>query len=172
MKFRFILCAAIVAGFSLSAVAEAAPLIGYVDMQKAILRVEEGQAARATLEKTLKKKQKELTKKKDELEAFRKKLGGDKLTPEQRKQLSEKGAKLQQEFMKEQNDLQKLERDTLGKIMTKMRTIIKKIGKKGEYDLILEISESRLLFAQEHLDLTNEVIRTYNKTHPKKKGRK
>ena len=170
MNFRLILCAAVTAGLCVSALpAEAAPLIGYVDLQKAILQVEEGQAARAKLEKTLQKKQKGLTAKKDELEALTKKLSSGKVTDAQRTKFNKQRAELQEQFVKEQNELQQLERNTLGKIMTKMRKVIDGIGKKGGYTMILEVQQNRLLFAQEHLDLTNEVIRKYNQVHGKKK---
>ena len=169
MTFRFILSAAVVAAFSLSAVtADAAALIGYVDLQKAILKVEEGKAARAKLEKTLKAKQGQLTKKKESLEKLAKKLQNGSITAAERDKLNKQRTELQEVFVKEQQDLQKLERETLGKIMTKMRKVIDGIGKRGGYSLILEVQGNRLLYAQDQLDLTNEVIRAYNKRHGKK----
>ena len=169
MKFRFVLCAAVMAGSCLAALpAEAASLIGYVDLQKAILRVEEGQKAREKLEKTLKTKQKALNSKKTELESLTKKLASGKVSATERQKLNAQRAELQEVFIKEQQDLAKLERETLGKIMERMRKVIDGIGKRGGYTMILEVQQNRLLFAQDHLDLTNEVIRTYNAKHSKK----
>ncbi len=169
MKFRFILFAAVMAGFSVSAVAEAAPLIGYVHLQKAILRVEEGKAARAKLEKTMKSKQKQLTSKKKELEDLTQKLSKGQATDAEKAKFNKQRAELQEVFLKEQNELQKMERETLEPIVKKMRKIIEGVGKKGGYTVILEVGANGLLFAQDHLDLTNEVIRTYNKRHPTKR---
>lgn len=169
MKSRFILCAAVMAGFAVAAgPAQAAPLIGYVNLQKAILSVDDGQDAKDKLERTLKQKQKELTSKKDGLEALTKKLSAGQLTSAEREQLNKKRMELQEAFMKEQGELQRLERETLGKIMKKMRKVIDGIGRKGGYTMILEVNENRLLFAQDHLDLTNEVIRKYNSKYAKK----
>ncbi len=175
MNFRLFLCAAATAGLLLTALpVQAAPLIGYVDLQRAILQVEEGQEAKKKLEKTMKAKQKELTKKKEELEALGKKLSEGELTAAESEQLVKRRTELQETFVKEQTELQKLEREILGKIMTRMQEVIKKVGKKGDYAIILEVQGNRLLYAQDQLDLTNEVIRTYNRTYGAKgaRGRK
>ncbi|NJK88591.1 MAG: OmpH family outer membrane protein [Myxococcales bacterium] len=43
-----------------------------------------------------------------------------------------------------------------------MKGVIAEVGAAGGYDLVLEIQANRLLFAKDHLDITNEVIRKYN----------
>ena len=170
MKFRLILCAALTAGFCLAAgPAQAAPLIGYVDLQKAITSVEEGQAARAKLQKTLEKKQKALTKKKNSLDALTKKLSAGNVTPSDRQKFNKQAEELKKVFLQEQAELQKLERKELGQIITRMKKVIKDIGKAGGYTIILEVQTNRLLYAPQHLDLTNEVIRKYNASRKSKK---
>lgn len=152
--------------------ADAKELFGYVNLQRAILEVDEGKAAKKRLKKTFDKKQAELGKLEKELKGLKDKLDADpaikKETPEARSKRAEfqrRLLELQQKFVAEQQALQRLEAEELAKISTKMRKVIRAIGKAGGYTLILEIQESRLLYAKGHLDLTNEVIRKYNSKH-------
>ena len=169
MKSRIILCAALGVGLTVAAQpADAAPLIGYVNLQKAIFRVDQGAAARKKLENKLQQKQKELASNKGTIENIMRKLADPKVSAKERTELNKKRMEVQELFMKEQQALQKLEQEMFGPIMERMRKIIRAMGKKGGYEVILEINENRLLYGQDHLDLTNEVIRKYNSAHPKK----
>lgn len=167
---RIALVPALVAGaltFETSEARAEDPLIGYVNLQRAILEVEEGKRAKAQLKKTFDKKQKALSKQEAELKALQDKLEksagkNDDATRKQRVDFQQKLMELQQVFMTEQQELAKLEQKTLAGITKKMRGVISDIGRKGKYTLILEVQENRLLFGKPHLDLTNEVIRKYN----------
>ena len=159
------------------AVARAAnEVIGYVNLQRAIIETEDGKRAKKKLEATFKKKQKALRAKEEELDTMKKRLEGSAMKkddPEAKAQVMEfqrKFVALRETLVKEQQELKKLEGDALSKITTKLRGIIKQIGKSGGYTLIIEAQESSLLFAKPHLDLTNEVIRKYNQSSAK--GRK
>ena len=146
--------------------------LGYVNMQRAVVEVEEGKRARAKLEKTFKAKQSALQKKEKDLEKLKKAIDISGITPEKaatdpkliefRKKLLE----LREEFAKEQKEIKDLEAKALQGITKKLRTIIQALGKKGKYLLILEATEGSLLYAKPHLDITNEVIRVYNSKHP------
>ncbi len=140
-------------------------LIGYVNLQRAILETEEGKRVFKSLKSTIDEKQKKLSAKETELKALMDKMDKEpagKEDPQARKTLNEKLMDLRQSFMKEQQELQEAERKQLGDLTTKMRKTIETIGQAGGYTLILEGQETRLLFAKTHLDLTNEVIRAYN----------
>ena len=151
----------------------ATPVLGYVHLQRAILEVEEGKRALAKLKKTVDTKQKSLLAKEKELKTLKEALDkqsvvkkDDAATRTKKAEFEEKLRELQQTFMQEQQDLQKLEAQTLSGITQKMRKVIEKIGKNEGYTLILEIQQNRLLFAKKHLDITNQVIRRYNKAYP------
>jgi len=164
---RTILMAALLAAFGGSSLAQAEALVGYVDLQKAILTVNEGKRAKAQLEKTANEKQTQLTQREQKLKELQEKLGAtmgsdDPEAQAKRAEFQQRLMELQQVFMKEQQELEQLQQKELSAITAKMREVIAEIGKKGGYTLILEIQENRLLFAQDHLDLTNEVIRRYN----------
>jgi outer membrane protein len=162
----FVLC---LLAASTARAAEDDLLIGYVDLQKAIQSVEEGRRAKSKLEKTFKKKQAALSAKEEELKKLQEALeaqatvSGDSPDAQaKKKEFQTKLMELQQVYMKEQQELAKLERQELSAITEKMRTIIEQVGKAGGYSLILEVQGNRLLYAKDHMDLTNEVIRKYN----------
>ena len=153
-----------------SKVAHAKEVLGYVNLQRAILEVDEGKRAKEALKKTFEKKQTDLQKKEQELKSLKDALERDAAkedpqTRQKRIEFQNKLLDLQQVFVKEQQELQQLEQKELSAITQKMRKIIDDIGKQGNYTLILEIQDSRLLYAKAHLDLTNEVIRKYNAIH-------
>jgi len=169
----FVLLTTLVAGLSAPIRASAAepPLLGYVNLQRAILEVDEGKRAKANLQKTFEKKQSELSKRENELKALKEAIEkqtvvkDDAASRQQKIEFQTKLMELQQTFMKEQQELQASEAKELSAITDKMRVVIQEIGKAGNYTLILEIQENRLLHAKPHLNLTNEVIRKYNQKH-------
>jgi outer membrane protein len=143
-------------------------LIGYVNIQRAIVEVEEGKRAKEKLKATFDVKQKALSDKESELKKMKDAIEkesvvkDDAATRQKKAEFQTKLLELQQVFMKEQQELQAEEAKALSGITEKMKKVIQEIGEQGGYTLILEIQDSRLLFAKPHLDLTNEVIRKYN----------
>lgn len=150
--------------------------IGYVDLQRALTEVSEGQAAKYKLKS-------EIDKKKAEFESEQKKLREDgmildrqasamseEVRMEKMKQLqgrlmsiSERGQKLQVEFVEK-------ERTELKKIFDKMDPIVAAIAKREALAMVFEKTDSGLVFAEANLDLTNELVRTYNEKFPVKPG--
>ncbi len=142
--------------------------IGYVDLQTALLEVEDGKKAKARLKKEFDQKQKELDKKqtdvkkmKDDLEA-----GAMMMTEEAKRgkamELQKQMYELQQLYLTLQGDLSQKEAEATKKIFERMGKIIEQIGKEKKYDLILEKTESSVLFALPTMDLTAELIKRYN----------
>ena len=167
---------ALMLSFGLANADAASSQIGYVDLQRAILQVNEGKRAKAKLQKTFKKKSEKLRKDEEKLLKLRDELQAqfagqspealrDPKLRARAMEFEKKKAQVQQALMKERQELQELEQKALLKITEKMRKVIKKIGKSGKYLLILESQDARMLYAKPHLDLTNEVIRKYNIRH-------
>ncbi|MCC7385459.1 MAG: OmpH family outer membrane protein [Deltaproteobacteria bacterium] len=146
-------------------------LIGYVSIQRAILETEEGKRAKDSLKATFDEKQKKLNAKEGELMKMKdalEKEAAKKDDAETRKKVMDfqnKLLELRQTFMKEQQELTEAEQKQLAGITAKMKKIIEEMGKEGGYSMILEVADSRLLYAKPHLDLTNELIRKYNSRH-------
>ncbi|MDG0817539.1 OmpH family outer membrane protein [Bdellovibrio svalbardensis] len=152
----------------MAAAAHAETKVGFVDMQKAIQSTSAGKKAKAELEGDFSKKKKELEKK----EADLKKMGEDlekKKSVLSEEALGKKQAEFQEEMLKyrdvvgkSQVEIQKKERDLTAPILEKMKKVIAKIAKEKGYSLIMENNQA-ILFATPESDLTDEVIKAYEK---------
>lgn len=156
-------------GLSLAAASASAEVkIAYVDLQRALLEVEDGKKAKAELEKLKADRQKELDAAQTEVrklkEAFDAQVEFMKPEVKQQKQmeLAQKLQMLQQTFAEKQKELVKREAELTKKIFARMGAILSKVGDKEGYTMIFEKTESSLLWAPKHLDLTNDLIRRYN----------
>lgn len=162
-----VLAVALLAAFSAGAVAQSK--IGYVDMQKAIQSTTTGKSAKEKLEGDFNKKKKELEK----LEADLKKMQED--FEKKAMVLSEdvrqkKQAELQQEILKYQKtvnqsqlEIQKKERELTKPIIEKLQAAIQEVAKADGYTMVLEKSEQSVLWAQKDADLTDKVIKEFEK---------
>jgi outer membrane protein len=153
-----------------AAASAAEPVIGYVDLQRAIVSVDEGKRAKAQIEKVFAQKQAQITAKEQKLKALQDEVkasaaSGGAAAQARQAEFQGQLMELQKTIMKEQQQLQELEQKQLASITEKMRATIANIGKAGGYTLILEVQANRLLYAKPHLDITNEVIRAYNRAY-------
>jgi outer membrane protein len=140
--------------------------LGYVDMQRALNETEDGRKAKANLKKVFDQKQKELDEqqaalKKDieDLDKKRTLLPADKVR-EKEAELQSRMQKVQQTYVRHQQDLSTKEQEATGKIFERMTRIISKIAAAENFSMILD--KSALVFAKPHLDLTSDLIRRYN----------
>lgn len=144
--------------------------IGYVDMAQALNEVDQGKAAKAQLKRDFAQKQAKLDKLQKSLkakkDAFDKQKGTMKPdVREQREeelqqdliQLQQTYAQLQQELMQKQS---KLTQD----ITSKLQAVVDRIGDKYGYNIILNIGDT-VLYYKRDLDITEQVVREYNKQY-------
>lgn len=142
--------------------------VGYVDLQRALQEVGEGKTARDRLKGDMERK-------KTELENEQNKLRDDKnvldkqasmMSEEVRNQkyteLQKRLYDLTQKAEKMQVDMAKTEQGELKKIFEKMDPIISAIAQREGLTLVFEKTDSGLVYAPASLDLTNELVRTYN----------
>lgn len=145
------------------------PKIGYVDLQRALTSVAEGKAAKDKLKKDFDAKQKKLTDKQENLKKLKDSLeAGASMMTDQAKQekfqeYQREMAELQQLYMEMQRELAEKETQATQTIFKKMEGILSQIAKEKKYDLILEKTESSVLFAKDGMDLTDELIKRYDK---------
>jgi outer membrane protein len=165
---RFALVAGLsVVGLSRAAVVHAEDVkIGYVDLQRALNETEDGRKAKANLKKVFDQKQKELDEQQEELkkaiEDLDKKrtlLPADKVR-EKETELQGRMQKVQQTYMRHQQDLSVKEQEATAKIFERMNRIIAKIAVAENFSMIFD--RQGVVFAKPHLDLTNDLIRRYN----------
>ena len=140
--------------------------IGYVDMQRALNETDDGRKAKEKLKKDFDQKQKELDEqqaalKKDieDLDKKRTLLPADQVHAKEA-ELQARMQKVQQTYLRHQQDLSGKEQEATAKIYERMNKILQKIASSENFSMIVD--KSALVFAKPHLDLTNEVIRRYN----------
>ena len=147
--------------------------VGYVDMQRALGEVYEGQAAKARLKA-------DMDRKKQQFQSEENKLRDDMaLLEKQRTAMSEETLKqkqlelqkrvydLAQKGEKMQVDLSQAEHIALKGIIDKMDAIIRGIAEREGLTFVFERTDSGLIYAPPSLDLTNELVRAYNAKFPK-----
>ena len=141
--------------------------LGFVDLRRALAETEDGRKARANLKKEFDKKQKELDEQQEDvkkaLEDLNKKrtlLPADTVRQKEA-ELQERIGKVQQTYMRHQQDLAAKEEEATAPIVERLQRIIGKIAASENFTMVLDKSAG-VVFAKPHLDLTNEVIRRFN----------
>jgi outer membrane protein len=148
--------------------------LGYVDLQKALEEVHEGKEAKTRLKA-------ELDKTKSGLENEKNKLRADGMVVEKQAammseevrmqkygELQKRVLELSQKEQQAQVDLAKKEAEELKKIFDKMDPIIAAIAVRDGLSVVLEKKDAGLVYALPSLDLTAELVRTYNDKYPAK----
>src|SRR5882724_9734360 len=143
--------------------------IAFIDVQRVLARSAAGVAAREQLEREKATMQKEMDAKRVELEKLRDDLEkkGALLTPEARREKQDQferkrrdAARLADDFQKE---LERKESMLLQRVLQEVSGIIEKIGKDRGYYLIVEKRGAGVIYASAEADLTDEIIRAYDK---------
>lgn len=170
MSLRSALAAfAVAVPLLLSQAAQAAEFkAAYVDLQRALLEVDEGKAAKSRLQKMLEEKQKDIDKEQEALRKEKETLDkqASAMSEETRIQkmteLQQKIMALAQKWEKGQKDMATKERTELQSIFAKMDPIIAEIAQREGITMVFEKTDSGLVYAPAALDLTNELVRIYN----------
>ncbi len=150
--------------------------VAVVDLQRALNEVEEGAEAKAKLKAEFDVKQRSLDEKQNKLKAMKEELdqkgmmmNADKKA-EMQSTMQRDLMEVQQLYFQMQQELTARESEATGAIFQKMGVILQSMGREDGYTMIVE--KSSVLYAKNHLDLTNELIRRYNKSYPLKKAKK
>jgi outer membrane protein len=142
--------------------------VAYIDLQKALNLSDAGVSAKQEIseqvkkyEVTVKEKQEALLGLKQDLEKQAVLLSDD--AKAQKTRDYQQQVKELERFTKDiQEELQQKDADLTKQILAEIFDIIDELGKEGDYDVILEKTESSLLYAAERIDLTQKVIDAYN----------
>jgi outer membrane protein len=143
--------------------------IGLVDMQKAIQSTAAGKKAKTELEGEFEKRKKELQKKEADLKKMnddlekKRSVMSDEVLGRKQAELQEEMLKYRETLAKNQNEIQKKERDLTQPILEKMKKTIQEVAKEGGYSYVIENSPM-VLFSDSAHDLTDKVIKAFEKT--------
>ena len=142
--------------------------VAYIDLQKALNLSEAGVAAKNEISEQVKKyeaivkeKQETLMARKQDIEKQAVLLSDD-AKAEKARDYQQKVKELERFTKDIQEELQQKDADFTKQILSEIFKVIDVIGKEGDYDVILEKTESSLLYADERIDLTQKVIDAYN----------
>jgi len=142
--------------------------IGVVDMQRALMEIEDGRKAKASLKQVFEQKQKVLDKQQADLKALKESLEKqrnvlardvmEKKLGEYQRAFSE----LQSTYMAFQQELGAKEGDLTKPIIERLQRIMRRIGQTDGYALILDRGEAGVVYVPSTYDLTDLLIQRYN----------
>ena len=166
---RVRLVAALLAILCLPGLAAADAKIGYVDLQRALNESAAGKKAKEDFRGQVEKLETQLKGKKEELDRLKSELEtkGTVMADTQRRKLEsefeQKRLDLKRRFEDSQAELQKKDQELTGRIIQDLQGIIKEVGDRDGYTLILELGSSPVLYYKKSADITDEVLSVYNK---------
>jgi outer membrane protein len=178
--FAWVVVGVMAAGVSAQSAAAPATVpasmkIGYIDVQRVLARSAAGVAAREQLEKERAGIQKEMDGRRQELEKLRDEIEkkGPLMTADARRDKQEQFDRKRRDAARAaddyQKELEKREATLLQKVLQDMGGIIERVGKEKNYFMIVEKRNAGVLYATTDADLTDEVIRAYDREAGSKK---
>ena len=147
-------------------------VIGKVDIQRVLLSVSQGKKVRDQLKGEFEKKKKVLDKEQGKIkkmqEDFQKQslVMSDKAKMDKERQLQEAIMKLQQKSLGFQKEIQEMENKMKAPIIDRVRKIVESVSKKEKLDVTFEASTAPVVYAKNEKDITEMVIKSYDKKFP------
>jgi len=147
--------------------------IAFVDLQQALNLSSAGKAAKEKIavkvkeyESLIDSRQDELKKLKEELEK-KALLLSESARADKERDYQQKLKEFQRYTKDVQEELQQQDADHTRRILEEIFKVIKTIGEEENYTLVLEKTESSILYADDQIDLTAKVIKTYDAKYAK-----
>jgi outer membrane protein len=143
--------------------------IGYIDVQRVLARSAAGVAAREQLEKERGTIQKDMDGRRQELEKLRDEIEkkGPLMSADARREKQEQFDRKRRDAARAaddyQKELEKKEGQLLQKVLQDVGGVIEKVGKEKNYYMIVEKRNAGVLYAANDADLTDEIIRAYDR---------
>jgi outer membrane protein len=142
--------------------------IGIVDLQRALNESSAGQKAKDQFKVEFERMQDALKREKDQLDRMKDDLEKKSLVlkEEQRKTLADDFERKRRDLRRKLEDsdaeLRKKDAELTSGILKDLAAVIQEIGQRDGYTLILENSSSSVLYGAKSIDMTDEVIRTFD----------
>jgi outer membrane protein len=142
--------------------------VGVVDVQRVLARSAAGVSAREQLERERAVMQKELDGKRQELEKLREEIEkkGPLMTAETRREKEEVYDRKRRDWARQSDDfrkdLERKEQQLLQRVLREVYVVIERLGRDGNYLLILERREAGVAYTAAAADVTDEIIRAYD----------
>ncbi|MCF6178372.1 MAG: OmpH family outer membrane protein [Geopsychrobacter sp.] len=142
--------------------------VAFIDLQKALNLSDAGVKAKADIGQQVKKYEAKVAAEQDALKQMKKELDkqsvllSDEARSKKEREFQQR-AKEFQRFAKDiQEELQQKDADFTKRIIDRILKVTRTIGKEKGYSIVLEKSESSLVYGDPSVDLTDDVIKAYN----------
>ncbi len=158
----------------MASVCAAQSKIGYIDMQRALNNSDAGREAKDQLQAKLKNYQVEVNSKQEELQKLKSEIEkqGVALTETARaakeKDYQQKLKDFQRFTKDAEEDLQARDADFTKKIVEAMDKVVQEFGKKNGFTVIFDSRGAGMLYADQKVDITDEILKAFNATRTKK----
>lgn len=149
--------------------------VGVVDLQQCLNESTMGKKYKGEFTAEAEKMKAELEKEEGELAALREEIDtqgvllAEEIKAAKDKEYKEKVSVFKEKFQSSQQALQRRDQELTRKILRDLQGIVREIGEKEGYSLIVERNEAGVLFAPGQSDLTDKIIQMYDKSAPEKK---
>lgn len=171
---RLLVAGVVVLGLAMEAQA-AGTRIGFVDVQKVLVKSVAGVAAREQLEREKATMQKDVDTRRTEVEKLREELEKKGLVlsadakREKEEILQRRVRDLQRLVDDLRKELERKEQTLTQRILQDLTTVIDRVGKEKGYLLILEKRGASVIYGDPEADLTVEIIKVYDTEKAKEK---
>ncbi|WP_303721239.1 OmpH family outer membrane protein [Malonomonas rubra] len=158
----------LIALLMLAAPALAEVKVGYVDLQKALNLSKAGVKAKGEISAQVKKYEEEFKTKQEDLQKLKTDLEKQAVllsdsAKEQKERDFQQSVKELQRFQKDvKEELQQRDADATKRILNELFDILQKLGKDGGYQMIIEKNEGAVIYADESVDLTDDLIKAFD----------
>lgn len=167
---RLLLSSVIIAALLLNGVSAFADdtKVGFVDLDYILQKLEDGREAKQKFQRALKRRQRTFIKKRDELAKLKKQLETKieaKAKEAEIKQMlqdyQKKLADMQKYYSSSQQVLAKLQEKTFAPLLNRLSALVGLVASQNSVTLMLERTRSGLLYADDSLDYSSQVIKAY-----------
>jgi outer membrane protein len=144
--------------------------VGVVDLQKAMELSEEGKKAKAVFQQKVEKIQQELKNKQDRLTALKDELERQSAMlsvtarADKEREYQDKLRDFKRMYEDYQEEMRREDAELSEKILRRLIEVIEGLGVKEGYDLILEKTQSAVLYRSNTIDLTDQLIKMFDKS--------
>lgn len=166
MRRCFLLAAGFFMLFTFSAYAQ--QKIAYIDIKQVIRDSKAGKAANASFQKEVEAKRAVIEQKRKALEDMRQDViqNGAVMSESKRRNLAETIEKKQKDLERTREDirieLQRKDLELTQNVLKDIEVIVNKLGEKEGFDIIVEKTESGILYGSSSADITQKVISAYD----------
>ncbi len=146
-------------------------VVGKVDIQHILVTINEGKKVRDDLKKEYDARQAELKKDEEKIKKLQEDLRkqsavlNDSARAKKEQEINDRIIEIQNKSQKYQQNIQEMEQKLKKPILEKLRSVIEDVSKEANVDMTFEVSTAPVVYAKSKKDLTEDVIKAYNKKH-------